>query len=100
MTLEERAERKVAAAYSFTLEGSHDEHFLDVQLAGLKEYWKREAIINYYAATSSPKKRTKLEAMLDGIDEEYFAAPEDADRIMSLDEWTAEDKRRHPGLYR
>lgn len=92
MTLEERAERKVAAAYEVTREDSQDKHFLDFQLAGLKEYWEREAIVHYYAETSNKTMRRKLEAMLDDIDDEYSRTGEDKERIAEL-------KRRHPNYF-
>ena len=65
MRLEERAERKVAAAYGLTREGSHDEHFLDKYLADAHEWYEKECIVNYYARTSHPKKREKLEKVLE-----------------------------------
>lgn len=93
MTLEERAERKVAAAYEVTRQDSQDKHFLDFQLEALEEWWERESIVHYYAQTSKPTMRRKLEAMLDDIDDEYSRTGEDKERI-------AEHKRRHPEFYR
>ena len=101
MRLEERAERKVAAAYGLTREGSHDEHFLDKYLADAHEWYEKECIVNYYARTSHPKKREKLEKVLDAIDDEYFANAEDEDRIISTEEWIEQEKEktrpRHAG---
>ena len=92
MTLEERAERKVAAAYEVTRPYSQDEHFLDFYLEGVKEWWQREAMIHYYAETSNKTMRRKLEAMLDEIDDEYSRTGEDKERIAEL-------KRRHPNYF-
>lgn len=95
MTLEERAESKVAAAYGLTLEGSHDERFLEKYLADAHAWYEKERIVNYYAKTSHPRMREKLEKALDAIDDDYFANAEDEDRIIAI---MQDDERHHASM--